>query len=128
MPGPFDVFLSSPTVANGVVYIGSGDQHVYALESATGALRWSFATGDVVHGSPAVVDGVVYVGSFDRNLYALDAATGRERWRYTTGNDTTIFNQIGLPSSPRWRAGWCSWAGAMDTSTPWTRARGPCDG
>ncbi len=99
MPDPFDVFLSSPTVVDGVVYVGSGDQHVYALDLATGALRWSFATGDVVHASPAVADGVVYIGSWDRNLYALDAATGRERWRYTTGNDTTIYNQIGIASS-----------------------------
>ncbi|MBW7933488.1 MAG: PQQ-binding-like beta-propeller repeat protein [Gemmatimonadaceae bacterium] len=100
MPDPFDVFLSSPTVVDGVLYIGSGDQHIYALDASTGALRWAFATGDVVHASPAVVDGVVYVGSWDRNLYALDAASGRERWRYTTGNDTTIYNQIGLASSP----------------------------
>jgi outer membrane protein assembly factor BamB len=99
MPDPFDVFLSSPAVVAGTVYIGSGDQHVYALDAASGALRWSFATGDVVHASPAVVDGVVYVGSWDRNLYALDAATGRELWRYTTGNDTTIYNQIGIASS-----------------------------
>jgi outer membrane protein assembly factor BamB len=99
MPDPFDVFLSSPVIAGNVVYIGSGDQHIYALDAATGALRWSFATGDVVHASPAIADGVLYVGSWDRNLYALDAATGRERWRYTTGNDTTIYNQIGIASS-----------------------------
>ena len=99
MPDPFDVFLSSPTVAGGTVYIGSGDQHVYALDAASGAVQWSFATGDVVHASPAVADAVVYIGSWDRNLYALDAATGRERWRYTTGNDTTIYNQIGIASS-----------------------------
>lgn len=99
MPDPFDVFLSSPMIANGVVFIGSGDQHVYALDAGTGALRWSFATGDVVHASPALADGVVYIGSWDRNVYALDAATGRERWRYTTGNDTVIYNQIGIASS-----------------------------
>ena len=99
MPDPFDVFLSSPTIAGGVVYFGSGDQHVYALDAATGTLRWSFATGDVVHAAPAVSAGLVYIGSWDRNLYALDAATGRERWRYTTGNDTTIYNQIGIASS-----------------------------
>jgi outer membrane protein assembly factor BamB len=99
MPDPFDVFLSSPMIANGIVFIGSGDQHVYALDAATGALRWSFATGDVVHASPALADGIVYIGSWDRNLYALDAATGRERWRYTTGNDTVIYNQIGIASS-----------------------------
>lgn len=99
MPDPFDVFLSSPAVVGGTVYIGSGDQTVYALDAATGALRWTFVTGDVVHASPAVVSGTVYVGSWDRNLYALDAATGRERWRYTTGDDTTFYNQIGIASS-----------------------------
>jgi eukaryotic-like serine/threonine-protein kinase len=100
MPDPFDVFLSSPTVVGGTLYIGSGDQNVYALEAATGTLRWSFAAGDVVHSSPAVANGLVYIGSWDRNLYAIDAATGRERWRYVTGNDTTIYNQIGIASSP----------------------------
>lgn len=100
MPDPFDVFISSPTVVNGVVFIGSGDQQVYALDARTGALKWSFATGDVVHAAPAVANNTVYIGSWDRNLYALDAATGKEKWRYTTGNDTTIYNQIGLASSP----------------------------
>ena len=99
MPDPFDVFMSSPMIANGTLFIGSGDQNVYALDAATGALRWTFATGDVVHASPALADGVVYIGSWDRNLYALDATTGRERWRYTTGNDTVIYNQIGIASS-----------------------------
>lgn len=99
MPDPFDVFLSSPTIVGDVVYIGSGDQHVYALDLRTGAKRWEFATGDVIHASPAVVDGTVYIGSWDRNLYALDAATGRERWHYTTGADTVIYNQVGIASS-----------------------------
>ena len=101
MPDPFDVFLSSPAIANGIVYVGSGDQHVYALDAATGALRWSFATGDVVHASPAIADGVVYVGSWDRNVYALDAATGRERWKYTTGNDT-VQNRMNSLHSGAW--------------------------
>jgi len=99
MPDPFDVFLSSPAVVAGTVYIGSGDQHVYALDAATGTLKWSFLTGDVVHASPAVVDGVVFIGSWDRNVYALAASSGKELWRYTTGNDTTIYNQIGIASS-----------------------------
>ena len=99
MPDPYDVFLSSPTVAGNILYIGSGDQHVYALDALSGALKWQFTAGDVIHASPAVANGLVYIGSWDRNLYALDAATGRERWRYTTGNDTTIYNQIGIASS-----------------------------
>ena len=99
MPDPFDVFLSSPVISAGTVYFGSGDGHVYALDAATGALRWKFKTGDVVHASPAVANGVVFIGSWDRNMYALDARSGREKWRYQTGNDTTIYNQIGIASS-----------------------------
>lgn len=99
MADPFDVYLSSPAIANGVVYFGSGDHNVYALDVATGTLRWKFKTGDVVHASPAVVDNVVYIGSWDRNMYAINAITGREQWRYQTGNDTVIYNQIGIASS-----------------------------
>ena len=76
---PFDMFLSSPVVADGVVYFGSGDGNVYALDAAPGDLRWKFRTGDVVHASPAYADGVVYVGSWDSYFYALDARTGTEK-------------------------------------------------
>ena len=99
MPDPFDVFLSSPVLAGGLVEFGSGDHHVYALDAATGVLRWTFATGDVVHATPAVVDGVLYVGSWDRNLYALDARTGSLVWRFQTGDDQKLHNQIGIASS-----------------------------
>ena len=77
---------SSPAVANGVVYIGSHDKNVYALDAATGAKKWAYTTGHVVTSSPAVVDGVVYIGSRDKNVYALDAATGARKWAYTTGD------------------------------------------
>ncbi len=37
--------VSSPAVANGVVYIGSYDDNLYALNASTDAKLWSFATG-----------------------------------------------------------------------------------
>ena len=65
---------SSPTVLDGVVYVGSEDGNVYAADAATGALRWIYQTGAGVHSAPVVSDGVVYVGSGDSYLYALDAS------------------------------------------------------
>jgi eukaryotic-like serine/threonine-protein kinase len=97
---PFDIFLSSPVVANGAVYFGSGDGNVYALDSATGDLRWKFKTGDVVHASPALADGVLFFGSWDSYFYAVDAATGKEKWRFHGGEDPQIHNQVGFQSSP----------------------------
>jgi eukaryotic-like serine/threonine-protein kinase len=99
MPDPFDVFLSSPALVNDVVYFGSGDGNVYALDANSGQLKWKFATSDVVHASPALADETVYVGSWDSNFYALDAATGKEKWRFKTGEDADIHNQVGIQSS-----------------------------
>jgi outer membrane protein assembly factor BamB len=72
-------------VANGVVYFGSGQFSVYALDTGTGAKLWSYSIGDSVQSSPAVANGVVYVGSDDNNVYALNATTGAKLWSYTTG-------------------------------------------
>jgi len=78
--------LSSPAVVNGVVYVGSNDHNVYALNASTGAKLWSFATGNIVRSSPAVANGVVYVGSGDDNVYALNATTGAKVWAFATGD------------------------------------------
>jgi eukaryotic-like serine/threonine-protein kinase len=96
----FDVFLSSPVVAQSTVYFGSGDGHVYAVDAASGDLRWKFQTGDVVHASPAYAQGVLYFGSWDSYLYAVDATTGQEKWRFKSGEDPMIHNQVGFQSSP----------------------------
>ena len=99
MPDPFDFYLSSPVVWNGAIYFGSGDTNVYALDAATGKLKWKFKTGDVVHASPAISGGTLFVGSWDSYLYALDAASGKENWRFKTGEDPDIHNQVGIQSS-----------------------------
>jgi eukaryotic-like serine/threonine-protein kinase len=65
MPDPFDVYLTSPAIWSGAVYFGSGDGNIYALDAATGALKWKFQTGNVVHTSPAIVDGKLYIDSWD---------------------------------------------------------------
>jgi len=81
--------VSSPAVVDGVVYVGSLDSYVYAVDVATKEQLWRFETGDKVFSSPAVVDGVVYVGSLDNYLYALDAATGQQRWSFVSGGWTS---------------------------------------
>jgi outer membrane protein assembly factor BamB len=100
MADPFDVFLSSPVVAQGAVYFGSGDGNLYALDTSTGEQRWKFKTGDVIHSSPAFADGVLFFGSWDSYFYAVDATTGKEKWRFHGGEDPLIHNQVGFQSSP----------------------------
>ena len=76
--------VSSPVTANGVVYIGSSDNFVYALDAKTGVLRWKFNAHGDVSSSTAVSGGVVFVMSLDGSLYALDAATGIQKWFFAT--------------------------------------------
>ena len=82
---------SSPAVMKGVVYIGSNDGKVYALNAKTGAELWSFTTGGYAIPSPAVANGVVYAGSYDYNVYALNAKTGAKLWNYTDRRRCVLF-------------------------------------
>ena len=77
--------ISSPSVCDGYVYIGSYDGYVYGLNASTGAQIWKYQTQDSVTSSPAVAYGCVYVGSEDNNVYCLNASNGKKIWQSPTG-------------------------------------------
>lgn len=90
----------APTVADGLLYAGSDDGHLYCLDAATGTLRWRFRAalssrrvlGNTrmisvwpVRGAPVVAEGVVHFAAgiwpFEGvSVYALDARTGDVVW------------------------------------------------
>jgi outer membrane protein assembly factor BamB len=74
------VIESSPLLVDDLLYFGSWDRKVYALDVSTRAVRWAFETGDEVKAAPAYADGAIVIGSYDGRLYALDAITGEKRW------------------------------------------------
>src|SRR5215217_2424892 len=85
-----DIVSSSPVLAGGVLYVGSGSfaartGTLYAIDAANGTERWSVNLTGFVTSSPAVANGLVYAGSMDGGFVAVDAATGAERWRTTLG-------------------------------------------
>ncbi len=90
--GGSSTHFSSHTVANGIVYVGSKKNRLYAIDASTGELLWNYVTNKDVLSTPAVAEGVVYAGSQDNNLYALNGLTGELKWKYRTGG--------GDPSSP----------------------------
>jgi len=82
--------VTSSAVVEGVVYVGSGDGNLYALNATSGTKLWNFTTGDSVASSPAVVNGVVYVGSGDGNLYAIYANNGQLKWNFWIGSEGAV--------------------------------------
>ena len=107
---------SSPTDVNGVLYVGSLDGNIYALNSTNGEKNWNYTTIGKVFPSPAVVDGVVYDGSAvipppsgfpvgepsasipKGALYALNATNGVQLWKYVPGG--SIPGGYGVSSCP----------------------------
>lgn len=79
-----DEVRGTATIAGDVVYVGSYDGYLYALELENGRPVWRFPTGRGVVSRPAVVDGLVIFGSEDGAVYAVDQKTSTLRWRYLT--------------------------------------------
>jgi len=125
-------FYSSPTVFNGVVYIGSNTGNFYALNEATGSVLWHRLLGyttpitcgnghgvtstatlatDPVSGAPTV-----YVGGGDGYLYALDAATGNIVFRQFVTDVGTTQNTGFIWGSPTITGGriYLGWASQCD--------------
>ena len=55
--------VNDPVVVNDVIFVGSYDFNVYALNATNGAPIWNYTTGGYVDTSPAVANDVVFVNS-----------------------------------------------------------------
>ncbi len=101
-----------PALSNGILYVTSGTEGVFALNASTGRLIWSHSVGIGSYSTPAVVNGVVYVGSGDGQVYALSASTGALKWSYAEGgvivsspsvaNGVVYVGNVGGSTSAQW--------------------------
>lgn len=78
---------STPAIVRGVLYIGSDDGFLYALDAVTGDLRWKLNAGSAVSSSPAVAGETVFIGTRDNQLLAVNAESGKLLWKKETGAD-----------------------------------------
>jgi outer membrane protein assembly factor BamB len=78
-------FASTPTLQDGVLYIGTFANRVYAIDADDGTEIWRFPAekpGDSwFWGSPAVDGDAVYAVDVKGTVYKLDAETGEEIWQ-----------------------------------------------
>ncbi len=81
----WDYMQSSPCIDSGVVYIGSGDSCIYALNAASGTVVWKKKTSNVVRATACVVGDLIYTGSWDGSIYAINKGDGSVCWKYSTG-------------------------------------------
>jgi outer membrane protein assembly factor BamB len=81
---------SSPAVSNSMVFIGSANGMVYALNMTDGALRWGYPILPIspIVSTAAVSEQMVYVTSMNGRVYALDLL-GHYQWDFATGGPIT---------------------------------------
>jgi outer membrane protein assembly factor BamB len=75
----------TPTVGDGLVFIGTIDETMHAIDARSGAVRWVVDVPGEVWSSAALASGVLYAGT-ERAVVALDADTGEELFQATIGS------------------------------------------
>ena len=84
--------IASPTLCDGVLYVGAKDGGFNALDPATGKIRWRFVADAPVTASAAIAGGLAYFQSDAGTIYAVRAADGKLAWKRGTGADLPFMN------------------------------------
>ena len=72
--------VASPTLSDGMIYIGSLDSTFYAINALTGKEKWHFKTADLISSTAAISNGFCYFES-GNILYAVNRK-GKLKWKY----------------------------------------------
>jgi alcohol dehydrogenase (cytochrome c) len=98
---------AQPLVHDGVIYIATGQNDVFAISADTGAVLWEYRSG-LKEGDAFVCcmwanrgvglgDGRVYLGRLDAVLVALDQRTGKVLWEKRTGDPKLGYSLTAAP-------------------------------
>ncbi|TMJ57862.1 MAG: quinonprotein alcohol dehydrogenase, partial [Alphaproteobacteria bacterium] len=98
---------ATPLVKDGIMYMVTGDDDVFALNAKTGEFlwkRWSWidqrntrACCGLLSRGLAMGEGMLFVGQLDANVVALDIKTGREVWRTPIENSDHGYSITSAP-------------------------------
>ncbi len=84
-------FWTTPAYADGILYAGSFDGKVHALDANSGQLVWDepydTGTGDRIRATPVIVGNTLVIGSQDDHVYGLNIENGEYKWDIYVGND-----------------------------------------
>ncbi len=110
---PDTSFETQPIVVRGTLYASSPHDHVFALDAATGRLKWTYSPTDMpplfalalccgqTNRGVAAGDGKIYIARLDGVLVALDAATGKVMWQTRTADFHARYSDTMAPQFAR---------------------------
>ena len=80
-----DTWLMPPLLADAILYTGSGDGVLYALDAQTAEQLWSKVGFGQLESTGAIAGDTIITAGYNQTVKAMDRITGEERWSYTTG-------------------------------------------
>lgn len=78
---------SNPVVDNGIIYFGSVDSSLYAVNLSDGRLSWTFKTGGDIRSSVLIDANNVLLVSGDGCLYSINKTTHQLNWKFKSRGD-----------------------------------------
>jgi len=93
-----DAIMSSAVVGLGMVFIGSTDGKLYALNVANGDSLWAVDTGDDIEAPPLLFDSTLYIGNLSGDFFAFDAASADTLWTFAA--DGEIYGSANIVAAP----------------------------
>jgi outer membrane protein assembly factor BamB len=76
--------FGTPVVSDGIVYVGSLDSSLYAIEMTSGKLMWKLKTGGEIRSTVCLSGDQIFSYSGDATLYAIHKLTGKISWTFKT--------------------------------------------
>ena len=74
---------SGTAVHDGIIYVGTVDGRVVAINSSTQSQQWDYTfTSTTIYTTPIVDGALVYVGTYSGKVYALSIVDGEDIWVY----------------------------------------------
>ncbi len=78
---------AAPAIDGDVVYIGSQDRHLYALETSGGTPVWDYPADSGITGTAAVTQSLVIFGTLGGKVLGVDKANGERVWTFAAGSN-----------------------------------------
>jgi len=91
---------SSPTLVDGILYLGCPPNRVVAIDARTGIIKWNSILGiqsNAFYCSPLVANNILYIGRTNK-FYGINATDGTIKWSFTESSGGAIANQFDASS------------------------------
>ncbi|MBA3413913.1 MAG: PQQ-binding-like beta-propeller repeat protein [Chloroflexia bacterium] len=99
--GTAATFAGPPVIAHGLVYAGTADARLLALNATTGQERWHSVGSTLTPGyAPVVAGDVVYLLHAELGILAFAAADGAPRWLFEGETRGELLAPLTLAPNP----------------------------